>query len=332
MAQFQHQDIIEITHGASLLRFAPQAGGRLLSWHIDGEPVIYWPEAANWSQPAKIRGGNPLLFPFLGRHRVDGQIGRWRDATGTVRDLPMHGFARDLPFAADVEPAVAPADTPEATPAGASGGTRATPGPTVRMTLADSEATHDAYPFGFRFEAVYRLADDHTLDVELTTVNTGMAALPYYAGHHFYFSLPHTQRGETELELPPTEGRYQQADGSISAASPGAARYTLDEARILDCFHCLTDDPAAHSGSAAHAPVRLIAPGLNRSITFDLQRPGSVPWYAVTTWTEAAESDFYCIEPWLGLPDAIHNGLGLRWLEPGQTETAALRIAIGALR
>ncbi len=70
MAQFQHQDIIEITHGASLLRFAPQAGGRLLSWHIDGQPVIYWPEVADWSHPAKIRGGNPLLFPFLGRHRV----------------------------------------------------------------------------------------------------------------------------------------------------------------------------------------------------------------------------------------------------------------------
>lgn len=307
MAQFQHQDIIEITHGASLLRFAPQAGGRLLSWHIDGQPVIYWPEVADWSHPAKIRGGNPLLFPFLGRHRVDGQIGRWRDAAGTVRDLPMHGFARDLAFAASVEPAAG--------------------GPTVRMTLTDSEATRSLYPFGFRFEAVYRLVDDHTLDVELTTANTGTAALPYYAGHHFYFSLPHTQRGQTVLELPPTEGRYQQADGSISAAEPGAARYTLDEARILDCFHCLTD-----SADVQNSPVRLIAPGLNRSITLDLHRPGSVPWYAVTTWTEAPESDFYCVEPWLGLPDAIHNGLGLRWLEPGRTETAALRIAVAALR
>ena len=44
MAQFQHQDIIEIAQGASLLRFAPQAGGRLLSWHIDGQQVIHWPE------------------------------------------------------------------------------------------------------------------------------------------------------------------------------------------------------------------------------------------------------------------------------------------------
>ena len=47
--------------------------------------------------------------------------------------------------------------------------------------------------------------------------------------------------------------------------------------------------------------MRLIAPGIQRVITIDLQRPGSVPWYAVTTWTETPQSDFYCVEPLLGL-------------------------------
>lgn len=298
MPIFQQQDILEIANGASLIRIAPQAGGRLLSWHIDGEPVIYWPDQADWSQPAKVRGGNPLLFPFLARHRVDGQLGRWRDSAGVVRDLPMHGFARDLPFDALVEP----------------------DGHGVTMTLVDSDATRTGYPFGFRFEATYRLVDASTLDVALTTTNTGDAPLPYYAGHHFYFTLPHTQRAATVLELPPTQRRHQQADGSISAAELGEPRYTLDDPRILDRFHCLVGAP--------NPPVRIVAPGLDRPITIDLQRPGSIPWYAVTTWTEAPESDFYCVEPWLGLPDAIHNGLGLRWLPPGATETASLRIVL----
>ncbi|MFM0129829.1 aldose epimerase family protein [Paraburkholderia sediminicola] len=296
------QDILEIAQDASVLRFSPQAGGRLLSWIIDGEEVIHWPENADWSQPARIRGGNPLLFPFLGRHRVDGKIGFWRDTQGTVRELPMHGFARDLPFEAHAD----------------------AHGAGLRMTLTDSDVTRGGYPFGFRFEVTYRLVDTHTLEVTLSTANTGDTRLPYYAGHHFYFTLPHAQRAETSLELPPTERCYQQSDGSISAAEPGAARYTLDEARILDRFHCLVGAP--------DQPVRLVAPGLNRLITIDLQRPDSVPWYAVTTWTEAADSDFYCVEPWLGLPDAIHNGMGLRWLEPGQTETAALRISVSKLR
>jgi galactose mutarotase-like enzyme len=192
------------------------------------------------------------------------------------------------------------------------------------MTLVDSDATRTGYPFAFRFEAIYRLADAHTLDVTLTATNTGSDPLPWYAGHHFYFALPHTQRAQTTLELPPTQRRYQLADGSISAPEAGEASYRLDETRIVDRFHVLVPTPPA-------SPVRFVAPGLGRCVTIDLNRPGSIPWYAVTTWTEAAESDFYCIEPWLGLPDAIHNGLGLRWLAPGQTETATLRIRVEPL-
>ncbi|MFX1671956.1 aldose epimerase [Paraburkholderia sp. A2WS-5] len=292
----QH-DILELTHGASTLRLAPWAGARLLSWHVDGKPIIRWPDNANWDQPARLRGGNPLLFPFLGRHFVDGQIGRWCDAQGVVRDLPTHGFARDLPFTAQVDAARRG----------------------VTMTLVDSAATHSGYPFAFRFEAAYRLVDDHTLDVELTATNTGDAPMPWYAGHHFYFELPHEQRAQSTLDVPPTQRRHQLPDGSISAPEPGEPQYQLDDARIQDRFHVL--EP-----SATARPVRLVAPGLKHAVTFDLDRPGSLPWYAVTTWTEAAESDFYCVEPWLGLPDAIHNGLGLRWLAAGTTETAALRL------
>ncbi|WDD93705.1 aldose epimerase [Burkholderia sp. FERM BP-3421] len=301
MPTFQQQDILELQDGPSRVRIAPQAGGRLLAWDLGDDAVIFWPAEADWSNPAKIRGGNPLLFPFLGRHRVDGRLGRWRDAAGVVRDLPAHGFARDLPFAAQ----------PDADGRG------------VTMTLDSGAATLGGYPFAFRFAAAYRLADPHTLDVALTTTNTGEVALPYYAGHHFYFALPHAERAAATLDLPPTRRRHQQEDGSISAAEPGAARYTLDDEAILDQFHCLDGAPAT--------PVRIAMPGRRHAIELDLQRPGSIPWYAVTTWTEAPQSDFYCVEPWLGLPDAIHNGLGLRELAPGATETAALRIRVSPL-
>jgi len=134
---------------------------------------------SDFAQPARVCGGNPPLFPFVGRHRVDGKIGYWRDAKGTVRELPMHGFARDLPFEAHAD----------------------VHGAGLRMILTDSDATRAGYPFGFRFEAAYSLADARTLDVTFTTTNTGDTRLPYYAGHHFYFTLPHTQRGETTIDL-----------------------------------------------------------------------------------------------------------------------------------
>jgi galactose mutarotase-like enzyme len=301
MPKFQNQDVVEISSSGSLLRFAPQAGGRLLSWDLDGASVIHWPDTADWSRPAGVRGGNPLLFPFLGRHRVDGQIGFWKDAQGVVRQVPMHGFARDLPFAYEVF----------------------AEGEGVRMWLTDSEATRAGYPFGFRFETAYQLIDPATLEVTFVTSNTGDARLPYYAGHHFYFTLPREQRGITRLELPATQFCRQRPDGTITEREPGLASYRFDAPEIVDRFHCLDGVP--------QQPVRIFAPGLQRVIEIDLQQPGSVPWYVVTSWTESDQSDFYCVEPWLGLPDAIHNGQGLRWLEPGQTETATLRITVDSL-
>jgi galactose mutarotase-like enzyme len=301
MPQFQNQDVVELACGASRLLVAPQAGGRLLSWKIDGAPIIHWPDAPDWSQPGLIRGGNPLLFPFIARQWVDGQVGRWRDAQGVVREVPLHGFARDLPFAAQV----------------------VREGEGVRMTLTDSAATREIYPFAFRFEAAYCLADETTLDVELTTTNTGSERLPYYAGHHFYFALPHAQRGETTITLPRNVWRRQLADGATTEAAPGATHYRFDDPQIIDRFHCLDGEP--------DGPVRIAMPLQQRAIEIDLRRPGSTSWYAVTTWTLAPDSDFYCVEPWLGLPDAIHTGLGLRWLEPGETQTAQLRIRVSAL-
>ncbi|MEM5315237.1 aldose epimerase [Paraburkholderia sp. JHI869] len=302
MPQFQNQDVIELARGASRLLVAPQAGGRLLSWTIGGAPIVHWPEAPDWSQPGLIRGGNPLLFPFIARQWVDGRVGRWRDAQGVVREMPLHGFARDLPFAAQTEPQ----------------------GDGVRMTLTDSEQTREMYPFGFRFEAAYCLADETTLDVELTTTNTGDTRMPYYAGHHFYFALPHAQRGEATIALPRNVYRRQLPDGTTAEAAPGAVHYRFDDTQIVDRFHCLDGEP--------DGPVRIEMPSQQRAIEIDLRRPGSASWYAVTTWTLAPDSDFYCVEPWLGLPDAIHTGLGLRWLEPRETQKAALRIRVSALR
>jgi aldose 1-epimerase len=81
-----------------------------------------------------------------------------------------------------------------------------------------------------------------------------------------------------------------------------------------------------------------VAPGDEVSLTHETDgrrltvRLGeSTPaWYDVTTWTQSDTADFYCIEPWLGLPNAIHHGHGLRHLAPGQSESAVCRIDAGS--
>lgn len=298
-------DIVELSDSRSALLVAPRAGGRLMRWSVDGQQVIYWPEQYDLSAPARIRGGNPLLFPFLGRHRVggvDGTPNQWRDAAGNTWHLPQHGFARDLPFEYE----------------------RSTDGLGITLTLSSSPQTLTGYPFAFTFRASYRLAqrdDKAVLEVELETHNAGDTPLPYYAGHHFYFALPQTLRAESQLTLPATLRCHQLPDGSISTPESESATHVPGDPAIQDQFHLL----ATH---ADHPVATLDTPSLGRHVSIELDRPGSVPWYAVTTWTESDQSDFYCVEPWLGLPNAIHHGQGLRWLAAGETEKARCSIVV----
>ncbi len=297
--RFQGQDLLRVGHDDHYLLLAPAHGGRLVRWVHRGHDILYWPDDADWTRVAKVRGGNPLLFPFIGRHFVEGEAGRWRDGAGEVHDLPQHGFARDLPFAVS--------ELSE---------------DTVSLSLTSSDLTRPGYPFAFVFTATYRLVP-HELDVSLHVRNTGEVALPpmpCYAGHHFYFALPHQARGQSRIVMPPAVRVRQQADGSLTAPEPGEPAYRVDDPRLQDTFHVLQATP----GDAGAARLELPA----RTIEIALDAPDAVPWYAVTTWTERDDSDFYCVEPWLGLPNAIHHGHGLRWLPGGTEETATCRLVI----
>ncbi|KWW37267.1 galactose mutarotase-like enzyme [Cupriavidus metallidurans] len=290
--RYQGQDLLRIGNDHSYLLLAPGHGGRLVRWVHHGQDILFWPDDADWSRVAKIRGGNPLLFPFIGRHFVDGEAGKWRDRDGTVHALPQHGFARDLPFVVTEV-----SDS------------------TVSLTLTSSDATRPGYPYEFEFTVTYRLAPDG-LEAVLDTHNTGTQALPYYAGHHLYFALPHEQRAQSQLSMPPAERMRQNGDGSLTKPQAGDDTYTVDDPRLQDTFHALR----------AVGSARLAMP--SRTIEIALNDETFTPWYAVTSWTERDDSDFYCVEPWLGLPNAIHHSQGLRWIKAATRERAICRLSV----
>jgi galactose mutarotase-like enzyme len=289
---FQNQAAYELSVAGSHVILCPEHGARILRWEKAGREIITWPDNADWSKVLKVRGGNPVLFPFIARHFVDGQPELWKDAEGTVRRMPQHGFARDAKF-------IVVDDDNENS---------------LRMRLTDSEATHELYPFRFRFDVVVALLAGPRLEVRFETKNTGNYPMPYYAGHHFYFAIPHDARGDWTLHVPCAEWGRQSPDGAIVREPATAADVRLDDATAIDRFQI---GPSENSITLANAKT-------GRRLALELKPPGSAPWYAVTTWTENPASDFYCVEPWLGLPNAIHHGEGLRWLTPGAAETAAV--------
>ncbi|WP_423198156.1 MULTISPECIES: aldose epimerase family protein [unclassified Cupriavidus] len=290
--RFQGQDLLRVGTGDSFMLLAPEHGGRLVRWVHRGDDILYWPENADWTRVSKVRGGNPLLFPFIGRHFVDGEAAKWRDAESVVRDMPQHGFARDLPFAV--------LDASDQA---------------VRLTLAGSKATHAWYPFAWVFEAGYRLLPDG-LEATLTVRNAGNTPVPHYAGHHFYFALAHAQRNRSSLVIPAAVRVRQRTDGTLTDGEPGEALYRVDDPRLQDTFHVLD-----HMGT-----IRLEMP--SRTIAIETGTAGGTPWHAVATWTEHDDADFYCVEPWLGLPNAIHDHQGLRWVAPHAQMSATCRLRI----
>jgi galactose mutarotase-like enzyme len=286
--------LVILDNGRARAEVASSAGARLMRWSVHGRPVLHWPERADWSAPAKIRGGNPLLFPLIARTFLDGRIGFWRGPDGVVRPAPMHGLVRAARF-----------ELVEKREAG------------VVMRIAWDESMTEAWPFPFVFAVEYAL-EDEALAVAFTVENTGTETMPFSVGNHFYFEVPAAERGEWVLEGRFASFARQDATGKITPVLAPAGAGLLSDPEMVDLFHI---GPPADGVVLRHQ-------GNGREVLFEWcpDAAGASPWYAVTTWTESAASDFYCVEPWTALPDAVHNGLGLRWLKPGSRETLRLRL------
>lgn len=265
-----------------------------MKWSVNDRPVLHWPDDPDWSDSAKIRGGNPLLFPFIARTYLDGKIGKWRDPEGVVRPAPMHGLVRAAAFEA--------VETEEAR---------------IAMRIAWDESMAEAYPFPFEFGVEYVL-EDNSLEAVFTIENTGKRPMPFSVGNHFYFHVPAEERTVWTIDCPCRRWARQDDAGRIVSAPPPGGNGSLGDPSQIDLFHI----------GPARSGVRLRHPGDGRRVLFDLvpDKAGRDPWYAVTTWTQDKASDFFCIEPWTALPDAMHNRQGLRWLDPGERESLRLRL------
>ena len=101
---YQGETIRKWTLGSSTFLAWPERGARLMNWHLtfaDGtvRDVIYWPEDTDMAHPASIRGGNPILFPFVARSFDDGKENAWCTPDGQHLPMKRHGYARDGAFA-----------------------------------------------------------------------------------------------------------------------------------------------------------------------------------------------------------------------------------------
>ena len=290
--------------GASSFLALPEMGARLMNWSVtlgDGSvrDIIYWPEIDTLENLASVRGGNPILFPFGGRTYDRGEIHQWRADDGERRPMPMHGLARQGKFRT----------------------TRLDEGGYSAQFVPDDFAKA-AYPYDYEFVVSYRF-DPLGIFVELQLTNLGTRPMPWSAGHHFYFTLPWSAgrtRKDYLLETTATKHFQRNEKGGLVAGPRIEQRETLDNKNLIDLIHTGLRREVFAVTEVPTGSRLLFRNGMANSNAQDL---------AVVTWTQDEKSPYYCIEPWMGPPNAPETKVGLYTVAPGQMQKFYVEITLG---
>ena len=287
------QGIVAIAGGGLRAEISEQ-GAELQSLRDDAGADFLWD-----GDPAFWKGRAPLLFPMVGRANGDALL-----IEGRRYPLRQHGFARNSRF--------------EATHVAAD---RCT------FTLAANDETRASYPFEFRLDATYALADG-ALAIEIAVANDGAAPMPASFGFHPAFRWP----------LPGASGRSDHAitfERAETAPIRRLADGLLSEEKIptpvvgqrLALDDALFAQDALVFDEIASRSVTYTAPGAK---TIEIDFP-AMPQLGV--WSKPG-AGFVCIEPWRGFasPAGFDGEFaqrpGVVTIAPGAKRRFAMRIAI----
>jgi galactose mutarotase-like enzyme len=299
---------LESAHSLLSATIAPGAGGEMVSLRLrDGgqdRELLY--RGGSFCAADGFEGKAPILWPATGRTYLPDTKGQkpqrgwlWQ---GKVYPMPLHGFARALPWRV-VETS---RDAAEAS---------------VTLELFDDAATRKFYPFGFRFRIRYVLRGA-TLSVEhnIRSAPENSDPMPFALGNHIAFRLPPT--GAT---LTSAATRRLLLDGQARPTGEAEAIAPLDHSSLIP----FSNGPAVPlAGYRELASARLdFGDGL--SITIDhsgSKAPVGEP-VAFNMWGDV-EKGFFSPEPWWGKQNALATGDGAVRLAPGEAFEWTFKVGI----
>lgn len=280
-------EIITIRDGA-LEASIDTAGAQLMSLKKDGGEYLWQRDPKWWPRCA------PVLFPIVGNIRDD----RADSAQGEIR-FGRHGLARNYEFAVS-----------ESTES------------LVRLTLESTDETRAAFPYDFRLDMTYAIADG-ALEQRFTVTNTGDVVLPFVVGGHPAFNVP----------APGCEGE-DFADYALKFAEPWTyasptintttglidfqTRFSLlEESDTLPLTHRLFDVDTLIFEDVPLRTVTMAGPsGHGMRVDFD-------GFDYLGVWSAANDAPFVAIEPWRGTAtgtdedDVFEHKRGMDLLEAG---------------
>ncbi|MCX6110080.1 MAG: hypothetical protein NTZ90_10830 [Proteobacteria bacterium] len=299
---------VTLRHGRSEATLLPSRGGLLsqLTLHASAGgdepvPLLWMPDTFSPTESGWPGGGMPLLFPLAGRQFHGDRSLHYALGERTYH-MPLHGFAYALPWALTGQQEHL-----------------------AELTLRSGPATYQLFPFDFTVVARYTLAAA-TLTLDLWITNDGgrdeaAAPMPLAMGAHPYFHAPlgaNSSLAQCHLETSATSKTRVTPVGTAGKSAPypesaEEAKGTLTSPLLRNLI----------LGEHAAGKASLVDDGCGRKV----QLSWSDGFRYLVLWSLEGKG-FHCIEPWMGLPDALHHGDGLRWLRRGECYSLSMQLAL----
>ncbi|HEY3267956.1 MAG TPA: hypothetical protein VGM37_13580 [Armatimonadota bacterium] len=298
---------------ANAIRLATSWGCNLCSWKVNGQELMYCPPDYPAEAFKITGGGNPLLFPAVGRtwdlSSEPPVAGPWRLAgDDKVYNIPSHGFLYLCGWRKTEE-------------------TRNADSLSVAYeAVIPEEVFTSIYPFQVGFSHRYTVRDG-ALDLEATLTNRGDRPAPAAFGYHPYFRISSASREGVEARLPVRSQILLTPDTILPTGETIPATGVIPlkpDVYYDDSFEDLTgnrmsliDRPAGH---AIH-------------VDFDDS-------FTLMTAYAPDGSEFFCIEPWtpglggfghLGEP-GWESGRHIPVLAPGETRRHRATFSVEPMR
>jgi galactose mutarotase-like enzyme len=266
-SSFKSMDTHRIDSNASM-EIAPELGCNLFSWKVHGTEILYTPKEF-LAKGDHILGGNPVLFPSVGRtwdtrsgvpkpdlYRIAGNPGEFT--------MPIHGLCDKGNWALGSKK-----EQPESITA------------TYDFLIPESiRKMH--YPFDVDLSLSFELTE-FSIHIKTTAINRGDGPAPAAMGFHPYFSTP--GRDGSIINLPSRKEVVLDPELLIPSGEKSRSDFDLsiEKGRNFDC---------AFSGLTGQKVI-LDSPGA--PYTIDIGFDTNIEIFVIYS---AADSSFICVEPW----------------------------------
>ena len=290
---------IKAKDGVTKATIIPECGGWVSSIifpFLSGARDILFLHDYAWDTDVKdLRGGLPFLFPVCGRVIYDGKSGQY-NINGKLYDLTIHGFSWHEKWSV-----------------------RSITDNAIEIVLTQNENTLQQYPFHFEVSLRYEVLPGKLLCHQVYKNCESLKSMPYYAGFHPYFLTPKLGAGKEKAVINFEAVRRLQYNDQLTDI--------IGEKEPLTMPTSITNIEINEQLSVfgSNKAVSLIFTDKEKLLINVNDNSDLFPYLQLYT---IAEKPFFCVEHWMGFPNAINAKAGVRWLRPGESESATYCISI----